>query len=115
MQQLRQLYSLRVKRMWIHLKSVLTSFVAPVIGQCSDVIVNADNSANENVIFTWTAADFGLPVQILYSVYLTSGENSALLGTSSTTSYAISKGDLNGVVINSLGLLLMKQPLCLLM
>ena len=46
------------------------SFVAPVIGQCSDVIVNADNSANENVIFTWTAADFGLPVQILYSVYL---------------------------------------------
>ena len=35
------------------------SFVAPVIGQCSDVIVNADNSANENVIFTWTAADFG--------------------------------------------------------
>lgn len=34
---------------------------------------------------------------------MTSGENSALLGTSSTTSYAISKGDLNGVVINSLG------------
>lgn len=79
------------------------SFVAPVLGQCNDIIVNADNSANENVIFTWTAADFGLPVQILYSVYLTSGENSALLGTSSTTSYAISKGDLNGVVINGLG------------
>lgn len=26
------------------------SFVAPVIGQCSDIIVNADNSANESVI-----------------------------------------------------------------
>lgn len=79
------------------------SFVAPVIGQCSDIIVNAENSANENVVFTWTAANFGLPVQVLYSVYLTSGENSALLGTSPSTSYAISKGDLNGVVINGLG------------
>jgi hypothetical protein len=78
-------------------------FTAPVIGQCGNVIVNADNSKDENVIFTWTAADFGLPVQILYSVYLTDGTNSALLGTSSTTSLAVSKGDLNGVVINGLG------------
>ena len=32
-------------------------FIAPVIGQCSDVIVNADNSKEETVIFTWTAAE----------------------------------------------------------
>lgn len=28
----------------------ITEFVAPVIGQCSDVIVNADNSKEETVI-----------------------------------------------------------------
>jgi len=78
-------------------------FVAPVIGQCSDVIVNADNSKDETVVFSWSAADFGLPVEVLYSVYLTSGETSSLLGTSASTSLAVSKGDLNGVVINGLG------------
>ena len=81
----------------------ITEFVAPVIGQCSDVIVNADNSKEETVIFTWTPADFGLPVQVLYTVYLTNGTTNAVLGTSNTTSYSISKGDFNGVVINSLG------------
>lgn len=78
------------------------TFVAPVIGNCGDVIVNADNSKTENVIFTWKPADFGQPVEVLYSVYLASGENSALLGTSSNGSLAVSKGDLNGVVINGL-------------
>ena len=79
-------------------------FVAPVIGQCSDVIVNADNSKEETVIFTWTPADFGLPVQVLYTVYLSNGTTDAVLGTSNTTSYSISKGDFNGVVINGLGI-----------
>ncbi|MDR1004923.1 MAG: SusE domain-containing protein [Prevotellaceae bacterium] len=79
-------------------------FVAPVINACSDVIVNADNSAAESVIFTWKAADFGLPVQILYSVYLSSGDVAALLGTSSSTSFSIMKGDLNGVAMNKLGI-----------
>ncbi|MDR0895278.1 MAG: SusE domain-containing protein [Prevotellaceae bacterium] len=79
-------------------------FVAPVINACSDVIVNANNSAAESVIFTWKAADFGLPVQIVYSVYLASGETSGLLGTSSSTSLTIMKGDLNGVALNKLGI-----------
>lgn len=79
-------------------------FVAPVMGQCGDVIVNADNSKEENVIFTWKAADFGQSVQVLYSLYVTLGEKSALVGTSSNTSVAVAKGDLNGFVINGLGL-----------
>ncbi|NDV95163.1 hypothetical protein D0T84_09550 [Dysgonomonas sp. 521] len=79
-------------------------FVSPVISNQSDVIVNANNSKVESVTFTWTAADFGLPVQILYSVYLSADGNSALLGTSFSTSFSISKADLNGVVINSLGI-----------
>lgn len=79
-------------------------FVAPEIGQCNDVIVNADNSNTENVIFTWSAADFGQPIQILYSLYVASGEKTALVSTSNTTSLAVAKGDLNGAVINSLGI-----------
>ena len=79
------------------------NFVAPVISSCSNVIVNADNSAAESVIFAWKPADFGLPLQILYSVYLEKDNVSALMGTSYSTSFSISKGDLNGVVINGLG------------
>ncbi len=78
-------------------------FVAPVINESGDIIINADNAKAENVVFTWKSAEFGLPVQILYSVYLTSGEESALLGTSFSNSFSISKADFNGVVINSLG------------
>jgi hypothetical protein len=80
-----------------------TSFVAPVIGQCNNVIVNADNSAAESAIFTWSAADFGQPVQILYSLYLTDGKKDAFVGNSSSTSLAVNKGDLNGIVMNELG------------
>ena len=36
-----------------------SAFVAPVIGQCNNVIVNADNSSAESVVFNWSAADFG--------------------------------------------------------
>ncbi len=78
-------------------------FVAPVLGSCSDVIVNADNADSENVIFSWTPADFGLPVQVLYQVYLVRGDVEALAGATNSTSIAIPKGDLNGVVINGLG------------
>ena len=80
-----------------------SDFVAPVIGTCSDVIVNADNSKDESVVFTWTAADFGLPVQVLYTVYVSNGSSTTSAGTSNTTSLVLSKGDFNGVVINGLG------------
>ncbi len=80
------------------------SFIAPVINNCGNIIVNADNSKDETVTFTWKAADFGQPVQILYSLYFKMGDKNAFVGTSSTTSYSISKGDLNGVAINGLGI-----------
>ena len=78
-------------------------FVAPVLGACGDVIVNADNADSENVIFSWTPASFGLPVQVLYQVYLVHDGVEALAGATNSTSLAIPKGDLNGVVINGLG------------
>ena len=80
-----------------------SGFVAPVIGQCNNVIVNADNSNAESVVFNWSAADFGQPVQILYSLYLTDGTTDAYIGNSSSTSLAVSKGDLNGAILNEMG------------
>lgn len=77
--------------------------VAPVINDCSNLIVNADNAESENVIFSWTPADFGLPILISYQVYVTANGNEALVGTSNSTNLSISKGDFNGVVINGLG------------
>lgn len=78
-------------------------FIAPVIGECSNVVINANNSKEEMVIFTWQPANFGLPVEILYSVYITDGVNKSRIGTSNSTSYSIAKGDLNGFVMNDLG------------
>ena len=78
-------------------------FVAPVIGQCNDVIVNGDNVKAETVVYTWSKADFGLPLQVLYSLYLTDGTNSTMAGTTSETVLALSKSDINGAVINGLG------------
>lgn len=81
-----------------------SDFVAPVIGQCNDVIVNADNVKAESVVFTWSAADFGLPVEVLYSLYFTNGTATTLAGTTSSTVLALSKSDVNGAVINGLGI-----------
>lgn len=79
-------------------------FVTPVIGQCTDVIINADNNKDEMVVFSWTAADFGLPIEIQYTVYITNGINQAKVSTSKTTSLSISKGDFNSVVLNGLNI-----------
>lgn len=79
------------------------NFVAPVMNNVGDVIVNQDNSDAETVVFSWSAADYGLPVEITYQVYLSYNANSALVGSTTSTTLAVSKGDLNGVVINDLG------------
>lgn len=78
-----------------------SAFVAPQLVPVSDVIVDNTNN-NESVTFNWTAADFGAPVQILYSLYFTLGENTALAGTSYSNSLSMTKADINGIVVNSL-------------
>lgn len=79
------------------------SFVAPVMNNVGNVIVNADNSDAETVVFSWSKADFGAPVQVSYSVYVDYNGQSRLVGTTTSTLLAISKGDLNGVLMNELG------------
>lgn len=80
-----------------------STFVCPVMQNVGNVIVNADNSNSENVIFSWSKADFGLPVQVQYNVYLTYNGAKALLGSTTETMLSVKKGDLNGVLMNDLG------------
>lgn len=78
-------------------------FVAPVLNPMADILSDANTSGVEQVVFTWSDADFGADVSVLYSLYAVKGENKALVGQSNTTSLSISKGDLVGVVFNQLG------------
>ncbi len=78
-------------------------FVAPVLDPMADVLSDANTSGVEQVIFTWSDADFGADVSVLYSLYAVKGDNKALVGQSYTTSLSISKGDLIGLVFNELG------------
>lgn len=79
-----------------------SGFTAPTLIAMADVIVNADNSKVEAVIFNWTEASFGVPTQIEYALHLTGNGKEVLAGTSFGTSLTLSKADLNGLVVNDL-------------
>lgn len=78
-------------------------FVSPVLSEVADVVSDANTSGVEQVVFTWSAADFGADTQIEYSLYAKLGEKTALLGQSYSNFVSIAKGDLVGVVVNDLG------------
>ena len=79
-----------------------SQFVAPKLVALSDITID-QNTTDETVNFVWEPADFGAPVQILYSLYLATGANPVLAGTSFGQSLSLTKSDINGLVINSLG------------
>lgn len=73
-----------------------TESVAPVLQSVSDLIVDANNSKSESVIFNWTPASFGAPTQIRYSLYLTQdGYDDILAGQTYSTSVAVEKATIN--------------------
>ena len=78
-----------------------SQFVAPKLVALSDITID-QNTTDETVNFVWEPADFGAPVQILYSLYLTTGANPVLAGTSFGQSLSLTKSDINGLVIKSL-------------
>lgn len=78
-------------------------YVTPVLSEVADVVSDANTSSVEQVVFTWTPADFGASTQVEYSLYAKLGEKTALLGQSYSSSVSIAKGDLVGVVVNDLG------------
>ncbi len=79
-----------------------TAYVVPVVTSVGDIVVNGDNSG-EQVTFLWSEASFGAPVQILYSLYFEKDGTSALAGTSYVNELTLTKADINGIVVNSLG------------
>lgn len=85
-----------------------SSFVAPVLQEISDIIIDANNTKVEAVTFVWTPADFGVSTQVEYSVYAQSNSENevhhALLGSSFTTSLSIGKDDLNSLAVSDLAL-----------
>ena len=85
--------------------SEASAFVAPVLKPIADVVVDANNNNVEAVVFNWTPAEFGAPVQVAYNLYLTANGKTALAGSSFSTSYTLAKADLNGIVTNSLGVI----------
>ena len=78
-------------------------FVSPVLSAVADIVSDANTSNVEQVVFTWSSADFGASTQVQYSVYAKKDEATALIGQSYSNSLSISKGDLVGVVVNDLG------------
>jgi len=86
-----------------------SEFVAPVLSEVSDVTVDANNNTVEAVVFVWTPASFGVNTQVEYSLYCkpqSDAENAkqVLLGTSYSTSYSISKSDLNALAVGDMEL-----------
>mgnify|MGYP002507957589 CR=1 FL=1 len=80
-------------------------FVIPVLkGEYSDITVTAENAKTGSVEFKWSAADFGLPTEVLYSVYLSCGDKSALLGQNRGTDATFSYEDINNVALAGLGI-----------
>lgn len=78
-------------------------FVAPVLkGEYSDITVTAENAKTGSIEFKWSAADFGLPTEVLYSVYLSCGDKSALLGQKKDTEATFSYEDINSVALSGL-------------
>ena len=78
---------------------------APVLNPHSDITIDNDNLEND-VIFTWSAVDYGYHAAVTYSLYVTYGENKVLLGESFSTSYSITKEAFNNILVNEKGLAL---------
>lgn len=80
-------------------------FVTPEIkGEYGDITVTAANAKTESVEFAWSAADFGLPTEVIYSVYLSYGDKSALLGQKKETKAAFTYEDINSIALSGLGI-----------
>lgn len=77
-------------------KEVGTESVAPILDGVSNQYIDNNNAKSESVIFNWTPASFGAPVQIQYTLYLTrDGQDDYLIGQTFTTSVAVEKATIN--------------------
>ena len=78
------------------MSEVGTESIAPVLQGVSDQSIDANNAKVESVIFNWSPASFGAPVQIQYTLYLTRPDQADyLIGQTFSTSVAVEKASIN--------------------
>ena len=75
---------------------------APVLLDISDITVNQSN-VEEGLTFAWTEASFGAPVSIDYQLHAVYGDKDAIIGKTNATALSMTKADLNGALVNNLG------------
>lgn len=80
-----------------------SQFAAAVMKALADVNIT-EATLGDDVTFEWAAADFGAPTQIQYSVYVTNGDRKGLAGVTYDTKLSLTQEDLNGLLLNDLGL-----------
>lgn len=76
---------------------------APTLDAQGDIIINGDNVDKEAVTFTCSAVDFGQPVAISYKLYFEKDGTEAFIAESNYPAITVEKSDLNGKVVNNLG------------
>lgn len=77
-------------------------FETPVLSSLSDLVINKGTS-NEQVTFTSTPVSFGQPVAVRYEVTMTYNGESARLVTAYSPVLTVTKGDINSLAVNTLG------------
>jgi len=75
---------------------------APVLLDISDISVDQSN-VDEGLTFAWSEASFGAPAAIDYYLHAVYGEKDAVIGKTNATSLSMTKADLNGSLVNTLG------------
>lgn len=79
------------------------TYAAPVLNEQADIVVNGDNVKVESVTFTCTEADFGLNIPVRYQLHLAKDGADVVAVTSYYPTLTLLKSDINGFVVNSLG------------
>lgn len=80
-----------------------SEFVTPVLSEQGDIVINGDNIDVESVTFTCTKADFGQPVAVSYQLYFEKDGVETLAAESNYPAITMEKSDINGKIVNNLG------------
>lgn len=75
----------------------------PVMNEMTNIIIAEDNLQSE-ITFSWSSVDYGYPAEVTYSLYANYQDVDYQIGESFTTSYTITKENLNNTLVNTKGL-----------
>ncbi len=76
---------------------------SPVMNEMTNIVVDEENLANE-VTFSWSSVDYGYPAEVTYSLFANYQDVDYQIGQSYTTSYTITKENLNNMLVDTKGL-----------